>query len=138
MKFVLDASVAIKWVVPEADAARALLPRDAFRKGLHEFLAPETFAVEVAHALTRAERRGILQTPLSVQPFRNVMSNGPVLHSFLPLLMRATELSSQERIGVYDCLYLALAEREQCDVLTADKRLKAIGHPQVVLLAGLP
>lgn len=138
MKYVVDASVAVKWVVPEADAAQALALRDEYRNGLHEFVAPETFAVEVAHALTRAERRGIVQTPQAIQRFQNVMSNAPVLHSFLPLLMRATELSSHQRIGVYDCLYLALAEREQCDVLTADKRLKATGHPQVVLLTDLP
>ena len=35
-------------------------------------------------------------------------------------------------------LYLSSAEREQCDVVTADKRLKAIGHPQVILLADMP
>lgn len=33
------------------------------------------------------------------------------------------ELSSQARIGVYDCLYVALAEFEQCRVATADQRL---------------
>jgi predicted nucleic acid-binding protein len=27
------------------------------------------------------------------------------------------------RIGVYDCLYVALAERETCQLITADQRL---------------
>ena len=35
----------------------------------------------------------------------------PALHPYLPLLPRAYELSSQARIGVYDCLYVALTER---------------------------
>ncbi len=41
----------------------------------------------------------------------------------MPLLPRAVELSSQRRIGVYDCLYVALAEREGCELVTADDRL---------------
>ena len=57
MKYVLDASVALKWVLTEADSAKAISLRDDFRKQLHEFLAPDVFPVEVAHALTRAERR---------------------------------------------------------------------------------
>ena len=47
----------------------------------------------------------------------------PALHQFLLLLPRAYQISSQIRIGVYDCLYVALAEREQCDLVTADQRL---------------
>jgi predicted nucleic acid-binding protein len=53
------------------------------------------------------------------------------LQSSLALLPRAYELSSQMRIGVYDCLYVALAEREQCELVTADQRL-------VTVFAGLP
>ena len=44
------------------------------------------------------------------------------------------------RIGVYDCLYVALAEREGCTLLTADDRLaRALGlkHPFIVLLDSL-
>ncbi|HJT35373.1 MAG TPA: type II toxin-antitoxin system VapC family toxin [Pirellulales bacterium] len=47
----------------------------------------------------------------------------PLLHPYLSLLSRAIELSSSERIGVYGCLYVALAEREQCKVVSADQRL---------------
>jgi predicted nucleic acid-binding protein len=44
------------------------------------------------------------------------------------------------RIGVYNCLYVALAEREGCALLTADDRLaRALGqsHPFFVLLDSL-
>ncbi len=50
MKYVLDASVAVKWVLPEPDTVNAL--RDAYRNGIHELIAPDIFPVEVAHALT--------------------------------------------------------------------------------------
>jgi predicted nucleic acid-binding protein len=39
------------------------------------------------------------------------------------LLPRAYAVASQARLGVYDCLYVALAEQEGCDFVTADDRL---------------
>lgn len=61
MRYVLDSSVAFKWVVPEADSARAVLLRDEFQRRVHDLLAPDIFEVEVAHALALAERE---QCPL--------------------------------------------------------------------------
>ena len=58
MKYVLDASVAFKWVVPEPDSDKANLLRDDFRNGIHELLGPDIFPPEIMHALTRAERQG--------------------------------------------------------------------------------
>ena len=43
----------------------------------------------------------------------------------MPLLLRAADISSTARVGVYDCLYVALAEREGCELVTADSRLLA-------------
>lgn len=51
--------MALKPVLPEIDTPKAVRLLNEFRVGLHELLAPDTFAVEVAHALTRAERKGI-------------------------------------------------------------------------------
>ena len=45
------------------------------------------------------------------------------LHPYQPLLPRAVAISSAERCGVYDCLYIALAERESCELITADDKL---------------
>lgn len=46
MKYVLDASVALKWVLTEPDSPKALFVRDDYRKQLHELLAPDLFPVE--------------------------------------------------------------------------------------------
>jgi predicted nucleic acid-binding protein len=32
-------------------------------------------------------------------------------------------MSSQMRIGVYDCVYVVLADREKCEFITADNTL---------------
>jgi predicted nucleic acid-binding protein len=135
MRFVLDASIAVKWVLPEPDTPKALSLRHDLQTQVHEFIAPDTFPVEVAHALTRAERRGTIRQQEAIQKLADVLATAPQFFHYLSMLPRAVELSSQLRIGVYDCLYLSLAEGQTCDVVTADQRLKAIGHPRIILLA---
>ena len=36
---------------------------------------------------------------------------------------RAIEIATKARIAVYDCLYVALAEREGCELITSDEKL---------------
>lgn len=57
MKYVLDSSVALKWVLAEADSAKAIRLRDDYEKSLHELLAPDIFGLEVANGLAAAERQ---------------------------------------------------------------------------------
>jgi predicted nucleic acid-binding protein len=121
MKYVLDSSVAIKWVVPEIDSPRAVRLRDEFRAGIHELIAPDIFPPELAHALTRAERQGRIND--AVTRLIDVLTTSPILIPSLPWLLRAADISSTMRLGVYDCIYVALAERECCELATADTRL---------------
>ena len=51
---------------------------------------------------------------------------------------RAFELSSTRRIGVYDCVYVALAEQQQCRVVTADERLLNAFPAQTFRSPGCP
>jgi len=141
MKYVLDASVAVKWALTESDSAKAVALRDDFRKHVHEFLAPDIFLSEVPHALTRAERKGILNQGEAAGLVPDILSTPPDLHPSRPLLARAVEISSRMRIGFYDCLYVAPAERESCALVTADDRLVRNLQPTfpfIVLLASLP
>ena len=123
MKYVLDASVAVKWVLPEDDSALAEAVRDRIMAGDIDAVAPDTFPVEIAHALTRAERRGTILTGQASFGMRLILLDGPIMHPYLPLLPRAVELSSEKRIGVYDCLYVVLAEEQDCELITADAKL---------------
>jgi predicted nucleic acid-binding protein len=141
MRYVCDSCSAFKWVVTEANTDKADRLRQDYRNGIHELLAPDVFPVEIAHALTRAERQGRIAASQAAVLWVDVMATAPVLHPYLPLLPRAIEISSQERVGVYDCLYVALAEREGCELITADDRLvrNLQGRfPFVVSLASLP
>jgi predicted nucleic acid-binding protein len=123
MRYVLDASVALKWVLPETDSDKALRLRDDTQAGVHELLAPDVFAVEVAHALARAERKGDIPVGDAELHLLNILSTSPQFQPSLAILRRALAISSAARIGVYDCLYVALAEREGCELVTADDRL---------------
>src|SRR6185436_2502284 len=118
MIYVLDASVALKTVLIESDSPAAIKLRDEYRKQMHELIAPDTFVVEVAHALTRAERKKLLLLGEAQKFLTEIMTDRPLLHPHLPLIPRVVELSSQLKIGVYDCLYAALAEREGCEFIT--------------------
>jgi predicted nucleic acid-binding protein len=138
MKYVLDASIAVKWVLPEPDSLKALALEADYRNQTHELLAPDTFAVEVAHALTKAERRNLLLPGEAATRLALVLAHPPLLFSHLPLLARTVEIASQARIGVYDCLYIALARVEQVRVVTADQRLVSTFPGDTVSLGSLP
>ena len=123
MRLVLDSSVAFKWVVPEVYSDKAIRLRDAARKAVHDLLAPDIFFRELAHSLTRAERQKRIPFSGAATLLLDILTTPPVIVSADLLLLRACAISSQARIGFYDCLYVALAEREGCELVTADDRL---------------
>lgn len=141
MKRLIDSSVAFKWVVPEIDSDKALLLRDDYRNGLVELHAPDVFPLEVGHALTRAERQRRIPVGTSIPLLRDLLNTLPVLRPSLAQLLRATEISSHFRLGIYDCLYVAQAEADNCEFVTADDKLvkKLQSHfPFIVALPSLP
>ena len=107
MKYVLDSCVAIKWYLPEVDSPKALQLRADFLAAVHELLAPDILPVECAHALTRAERQGIIAVGDADAHLVQLLRLGLLLHAYPPLLRRAVAISSDARIGVSG--YYALA-----------------------------
>src|SRR5262245_5990540 len=86
MKYVLDCSVALKWVLPEADSGKAIRLRDDYNAGLHELLAPDIFTAEVANALATAERQGRIKSGEAAIFFHDILRNAPALAPTPPLL----------------------------------------------------
>ena len=43
MKYVIDSSLGVKWVIPEVDSAKALRLCDDYRFGVIELLAPDFY-----------------------------------------------------------------------------------------------
>lgn len=123
MRYVLDVSAALCWVLSRPLTPQALRLRDDYRRIIHELIAPNHFPHEVASALTKAERQKLIAVGESRRLVQDILRTSPVLHAARPLLYRAVEISSQTRSSYYDCLYIALAEQEGCEMVTADAPL---------------
>ncbi len=141
MNNVIDSSVALKWVIAEVDSQKALGLLADYANSIHRLLAPNLFLVEVANALAAAEKSARIQPGEAVMLLTDLTNNAPILHDASLLLRRALQISLPTRESVYDCLYVALAESEQCELVTADAKL--IGSlqsqfPFIVSLASLP
>lgn len=125
--FVVDASLVIKWFVPEVDS-------DAARRWLdasHDYLAPELLFPEAGNTVWKKVRRGELSpddgrrlaTDLSVIAVEAVSMRG--------LLPDAHALALRTGMTVYDATYLALAVRLETQVITGDDRFarRLADHP---------
>jgi predicted nucleic acid-binding protein len=128
--FVVDASVVVKWFVPEidGDAAQRLLERP------HRYFAPDLVFAETANTIWKKVRRGELK---SAQGQQLVVDIGRIAVEAIPCRMLAEDayaLASTIDRTVYDCLYLALAVRLDTRMLTADTRF-ADGLAHLPLLA---
>jgi predicted nucleic acid-binding protein len=117
--FVVDASVGVKWFVPEvfqADAQR--LQNAAFQ--LH---FPTLFDLELANILWKKIRKG----ELTRNEADVILAQIPLLpvtrHAIAPLLASAFDLAVQTQRTVYDSLYLALAIQLGGRLVTADQKL---------------
>jgi len=120
---VIDASLAVKWLVDEnySSEARAIA-RGWEARGVRT-AAPCLMPVEVTNAL----HRRVVEKELSVEEagglVESLLSSGIELHEPLGLHGRALELASLLQQGAaYDSHYLALAETLNCELWTADER----------------
>ena len=141
MKYVLDASVAAYWVLRNPLQAKALKLRAEYQQNIPELIAPSHFSGEIASALTKAERQKLISVGDAQLLIQDILNTPPVLYAIDSLFYRAVEISSQTRTGFYDCLYVALAEQEKCELVTADDKLiNALQgqYPFLLTLAALP
>jgi predicted nucleic acid-binding protein len=116
---VIDASVALKWVLdePARQAADALLDE--------ELIAPALWLIEAANALWRRSQRGEISGHEAAARLAE-LTNAPVTTTPIETdLAAAAALANTLGHPVYDCLYLALAIREATHVVTADSRFVA-------------
>jgi predicted nucleic acid-binding protein len=118
---VVDASVAMKWVLDEAGdvEARALIERD------EPLIAPDLITAEVTNAAWRRFLKGDIPLRQAVLISLEVPRVFAELFTLAPLASRALEIAAELRHPAHDCFYLALAESEDALLVTADRRLIA-------------
>jgi len=125
--FVVDASVAVKWFVPEALSDEAVSLLDSPR----ELLAPDLLYPEAGNILWKKVRRGELSDQEAGEISRALLSVPKTVHPTEILLPAAVKLACAIGRTVYDSLYLALAALLDCPMITADERLyRALGRTE--------
>jgi predicted nucleic acid-binding protein len=120
---VIDASVAVKWFFPESGsrAAQALLTHSD-----QQLAAPALVRVEVYAAITRKVRLGEIapaEARKACELWTGALEKGVLaLVADEEILLAGIELALKLAHPLQDCLYLALAEREQAVLVTADPK----------------
>ena len=117
--FVVDASVAIKWFLPEihSDAALRLLA------GQHTLHAPDLIFSEFGNVLWKRFRKKEISKKEASATIDALLSLPVQLQSSQSLIPLALEIACGETRTVYDSLYLAAAIVLQLPFVTADGKL---------------
>jgi len=136
IRWILDASIGVKLVVPGDDAEKALdLVRNAFRSGEPTSYVPDLFYAECSNVIWKHVRRmGLSPKMAEAQlsslfswPFRTIPSP--------PLSLKGFKTAVDLENTAFDATYVVLAEQLQATLVTADQKLlgKLAGTPIKVM-----
>src|ERR1700686_5743014 len=123
---VVDANLALKWVLLEGDSTMSLGLLDKWTDERKKIMAPALFAYEVTNILHRHAIAGKLTYDEALQGLSKLFSLGILFQFSLyeETSVRAIEFAHRFHLpATYDAHYLELAQREQCEFWTADARL---------------
>jgi len=116
-RLVIDASVAIKWVVSEPGSLEAI------RLAVADMIAPELICAECANILWKKVRRGELTAAAAQAAAAVLEQSGIELRTMRTAIGDALQTAISLDHPAYDSLYLALAAAEGCPFVTADETL---------------
>jgi len=116
---VIDASIALKWVIVEDQHQEArrlvsLAPR---------FTAPDIMLAEVANVLRKKVRRKEVEARQALVAIDGIRQVVPIFEHSDRIAKRMLELAIELDHHAYDCAYLALGERVDGILVTADRLL---------------
>ena len=135
MSVVVDANLVVAIVLPLPYSAWATAKITAWKQQKIELLAPLLFEYEANSVLRKAVDASMLSTDTANDAMLKILSIG--VRCFPPtrkLHARALQLAAQlGHSKSYDAHYMALAEQQQADMWTADRRLVHAAHQ-----AGMP
>ena len=118
--FVLDASVAVAWLLGERTASGAEMA--LVRLEDNEALVPHLWHLELRNCLLVATRRGRL-TIARPTDLLDGLGELPIRTDPNPDLSLALVLAEKHRLSFYDAVYLELAKRHAVPLATLDRAL---------------
>ncbi len=131
---VIDPTIALKCLLPEADSEKALAVIDR-----HALQAPEWLAAECAQVLAHRLRRGELDREQAADALADLRLLPISWVADSQLVAQAFDIAVDIDRPIEDCLYLALAVERNLQLLTADRTLlEALEHhPQLFVRVDL-
>jgi predicted nucleic acid-binding protein len=118
---IVDASVAVKWFFEETGSKAA----NELRDDETDFAAPDLVIAEIGNAAWEKYLRKEISADDVIFTVRRAPSLFSLLLPVLDLIEPAMKLSIHLTHPIYDCLYLALAQRENGPLVTADEGMIA-------------
>ncbi len=118
MHYVVDVCVAVKWFVPEIfsqEASRLL-------SGSYGLLAPDYLLPEAGNVFWKKIRFNEISLDEGQQALTAIQNSPMQFVDSKLLLQNAFDLANQSGRSIYDCFYLALAIRENCQMVTSDEK----------------
>ncbi len=125
-RFVLDASVALKWAIPPANeplSSESLYLLQQYVNGTIDFLVPDIFWAEIGNVLWKGARLRRWSHAAAADIASEMQSRNFFTVPSLALLTEALRIALTYDRAVYDCLYVALAVQSKTQMITADERL---------------
>lgn len=121
--YVVDASVAVKWFLPEplADLADGILT--LLRSGAAHLIAPDLIIAELGNALLRRVRSSELQPHEPNEMLEQFLELSMDLQPMRMLATAASDIGVRAKCSFYDSLYAATAQDSGVPLVTADDEL---------------
>ena len=130
---VVDASFAVKWLIPEPGSAQAIAHRVQWHQEHCIPVSPDFLLIELHNIFWKKLQRN------EVKPTAAIFARGPTFglnlnwFPFEPLLPQAWYVACRHHISIYDALYAALAQQLHAPLYTADAHLaKQLGSAVTV------
>lgn len=126
MNCVIDASVLVKFFIPEILSEKAEELNARIMEGDLRLLAPDLIFSEVGNILWKKHRKKELSRAEAEEIVDAVVSLPLEIEASKALLPFAVDLGLAYGITVYDALYVSLAKVQETILITADKKLVEI------------
>jgi len=128
MKFVLDASVTLTWLLKDAAAREEAYPFAVLASlgAASTATVPMTWGLEIANVIARCEAKGNV-TEAQSESFLTLLAGIAIevdQSTFAHVLSDTLQLARRYRLSSYDASYLELAMRESAPLATLDENLR--------------